>query len=181
MFATIREVVPIFLWLVRSEKPGRVVLEELCRLTFDVLSMCFVVLDKEAVQKTIRTEITGLLHGLATGKIRFENERKFTSYLVNRYNRLTSNLLKARSITNGDIFVSESSLLEVEERADSFDVFVYHHQGENCFLDVPEKGKHSGWEKMREKEQTILRISQFFPECVQKEQENCEMRQLSLF
>ena len=133
MFAAVKDVVPTFLWLVKSKKPGKIVLEQLCMLTFDILSLCFVIVDKEAVQKAIRTEIVGLLHGLAVGKIRFESERKFTSYLMNRYNRLTTNLLRARSITTGDIFITESSL-EIEEKPDLFEAFIYHHQNREPVL-----------------------------------------------
>ncbi len=182
ILSSIKQELSVLIWLFRARKKGQDVLSSAVEMVYDIVNMCFIVLDRELCRKMVKAEMIALLYDISIGKIKTDNKKKFSTYLVNRYLRLTRNLLRLGIVkTNDDMIVHLGSITNADGK-DWSDIYIYHFLSEKA-----EKGNSKEHRKgyMRErtlqKEQKIARIAEFYPGCLKDVENHQKLVQNSLF
>ena len=107
----LRTDISVLIWLFRSRRPGKEVLEAAVELIVGIVDECYMIFDREGVKTAVRAEVLSLLDGLATGRIRADSDKALLSYLLNRYKaRLLPNLFSRGLIRESEDFIP----LEIE-------------------------------------------------------------------
>ena len=167
--------ISVLIWLFRSRRPGKEVLEAAVEIIVGIVDECYVILDRAGVETAVRAEVLSLLDGLATGRIRADSDGALLSYLLKRYRvRLIPNLLDRELIREREDFVPLE--MENEEFLDWLSLRV----------DVDPDPPGGGGGKNRigmnsisiEREMKILRTREFFPGCLAKKPGNPVQKEL---
>ena len=169
----LRADISILIWLFRSRRPGREVLEAAVELIVGIVDECYVVLDPEGVRTRVRAEVLSLLDRLATGEVRADSDRALLSFLLKRYReRLIPNLFDARLIAERKDFVPLE--MEKEDFLDWLSLHVDPDPGE-----ARNGKKKIGMNSVSiSREVKILRIKEFFPGCLARNRKNLTQKEL---
>jgi len=168
----------VLIHVLRAGKPGAKVLEFCVETVMELLSGCYVVLDRDRARKAVRSEMVSLLFAVATGRVKAENPRDFASYLWNRWRRLVRNLLEEEAIRPAEfVYLSQ---VENPEGVPWVDEFLFKFETDVPHTPRKRKKQRRGFtrEETRRREAAVLRIREFFPGCLGKRP---NPRQPSLF
>ena len=169
----LRADISILIWLFRSRRPGREVLEAAVELIVGIVDECYVVLDPEGVRTRVKAEVLSLLDRLATGEVRADSDRALLSFLLNRYReRLIPNLFDAHLIAERKDFVPLE--MEKEDFLDWLSLHVDPDPGE-----ARNGKKKIGMNSVSiSREVKILRTKEFFPGCLAENRKNLTQKEL---
>ena len=168
----LRADISVLIWLFRSRRPGREVLEAAVEIIVGIVDECYVILDRAGVETAVRAEVLSLLDGLATGRIRADSDRALLAYLLNRYRaRLVPNLRARGLIREREDFVPLE--MENEEFLDWLSLRA------DPDFPVSEKRGNLGMNSVSlAREIRISRIGSFFPGCLAENARNLAQKEL---
>jgi len=178
MFENNSQLKGILNWAFSSGKPAEKILDLLVGIIMEEIGKKFAILDPLRAEKLITSDISSLLFDIATKK---RNSISF-SFFLNRIKRITLNLYQAGLLANKIYF----SVIEATntENSNFLDYFLSEHQQLPEFVTIRPKKGRSGCESGRKNEkrqglkkktldrlQILNEISEFYPGCLEIEEE----------